>query len=226
MNPFSSNKEQPGDYYPEKPAEVTVTPEPKVTKDGPSPLKVAAVGAGTVFAIAHLGLLGYVLKRPQPEPTPQVPTINIPRGPYSSYKIEAGKDGYTIEYRANDPKVLKGERSLDLDKHKKGFFGGETDEKRTEYRMDEYTMEGTRNMGGGEITLEGKSAKDIECIVADAGARSQGAMAGTAISAGLVAPALVNIPYIGWLAGGWAMLLGNKAGSELGSQVGEVFNDC
>ena len=86
-------------------------------------------------------------------------------------------------------------------------------------------MDGTRNMGGA-TTEGGKSAKDIECIVADAGARSQGAMAGSAIAAGVAVPAVSGIPYIGWLAGGWALLLGQKAGSELGSQVGEVFNDC
>ena len=62
-------------------------------------------------------------------------------------QFEAGKDGYRIEYRANDPKVLESERSFDLDKEKKGFFGGGT-EQRTEYRRDQYTMEGTRNMGG------------------------------------------------------------------------------
>ena len=81
---------------------------------------------------------------------------------------------------------------------------------------------------GGAVTQgeEGKSAKEVECIVADAGARSQGAMAGTSIAAGLVVPAVSSIPYVGWLAGGWALLLGQQAGSELGSQVGEVFNDC
>ena len=147
-----------------------------------------------------------------------------PRGPYSSYKIEAGRDGYRIEYRADDPKVLESERSLDLDKEKRGFFGGGT-EQRQEYRRDQYTREGTRNIGGA-TTEEGKSAKDIECIVADAGARSQGAMAGSAIAAGAAAPALSSIPYVGWLAGGWALLLGQKVGSELGSQVGQVFNDC
>ena len=86
-------------------------------------------------------------------------------------------------------------------------------------------MDGTRNMGGG-TTEQGKSAKEVECIVADAGARSQGAMAGSAIAAGVAVPALSGVPYIGWLAGGWALLLGQKAGSEMGSQVGQVFNDC
>jgi len=37
---------------------------------------------------------------------------------------------------------------------------------------------------------------------------------------------VMNIPYIGWLASGWALLLGQKMGSEAGSQVGKVFNDC
>ena len=181
--------------------------------------------AGALFAISHLGLLGYLIDR-KAEP-PSVPAINIPRGPYSSYKIKAGKDGYEIEYRANDPKVLESERSLDLDKEKQGFFGGGS-EQRTEYRRDQYTMEGVRNMGGA-ATLDGEgkqNAKSAECIAADAGARSQGAMAGTSIAAGLAVPAVASIPYVGWLAGGWALLLGQKIGSEAGSQVGQVFNDC
>ena len=209
MSIFNHEKE---DYIP-------ATTEPKK----PSGWKIMISTAGALFAISHLGLLGYLIDR-KAEP-PSVPTINLPRGPYSSYKIEAGKDGYKIEYRANDPKVLESERSLDLDKNKKGFFGSSS-EQRTEYRRDQYTMDGTRNIGGA-IDAEGKSnAKTAECIAADAGARSQGAMAGSAIAAGVAVPAVSSIPYVGWLAGGWALLLGQKAGSELGSQVGEVFNDC
>ena len=188
-------------------------------------LKIAAGVVGGAFALAHIGLLGYVIHRPKQPRVPQVPTIQIPQGtPYSSYKLEATKDGYSIEYKANDPAILESHRSLNLDKDKKGMFGG-SHERRTEYRSDQYTMDGTRNMGGA-TTAEGKSAKEVECIVADAGARSQGAMAASAIAAGVAVPALSSVPYIGWLAGGWALLLGQKAGSELGSQVGEVFNDC
>lgn len=191
-----------------------------------SPLKTIAIVAGSLFALSHIGLLGYVL-RPQESPVQQPPTFNLPRGPYSSYRIKAGKDGYEIEYRADDPKVLSSERSLDVDKNKKGWFGGGS-EKRNEYRRDEYTREGTRNMGAGGAVEdgEGKSAKEIECIVADAGARSQGATVGSVLATGLAVPALSSIPYVGFLAGGWALLLGQKAGSELGSQVGTVFNDC
>ena len=87
-------------------------------------------------------------------------------------------------------------------------------------------MEGVRNMGGASLPGEGKSAEDVECIVADAGARSQGAMAGTAISTGLLAPAVMNIPYVGWLAAGWVNLLGQNIGSSAGSLVNSAISDC
>jgi hypothetical protein len=51
-------------------------------------------------------------------------------------------------------------------------------------------------------------------------------MAGSSLAAGLAVPAVSSVPYVGWLAGGWALLLGQNIGSEVGSQVGSVFNDC
>ena len=187
-------------------------------------LKWTAISIGSVVAIAHIGVLGHLVRR-EPDRI-QVPTINIPRGtPYSSYKIEAGKDGYTIEYKANDPAILESQRSLHLDQDKKGLFGGRTEQRR-EWRRDQYTAEGVRNIGGAATDGEGKSAKDIECIVADAGARSQGAMAGSAVATGVLVPAVVNIPYIGWLAAGWAALLGNNIGSSAGSLVNSAISDC
>ena len=187
------------------------------------PIKTIGLALLGLVGVSHIGLLGYVVNN-QKENVAQPPTINIPHGPYSSYRIKAGKDGYEIEFRANDPKILESERSSNVDNNRRGLFGGGS-EKRSEYRRDQYTQEGYRNLQGGDLG-EGKSAKDIECIVADAGARSQGAMAGTAISTGVLVPAVMNIPYIGWLAAGWATLLGQKVGSEIGSEVGSAFNDC
>ena len=189
-------------------------------------LKWTAISVGSIVAIAHIGVLGHLVRR-EPDRV-QVPTINIPRGtPYSSYKIEAGKDGYTIEYKANDPAILESQRSLDLDKQSSGLFGSNKSEVRSEYRQDQYTMEGTRNMGGGEIGELGKTGGvSAECIAADAGARSQGAMAGTSVAAGVLVPAVMNIPYIGWLASGWALLLGQNIGSAAGSTVNSMISDC
>ena len=208
MNLFSSEKEVTTEQHKEK----------------PSGFKIFVATVGALFAVSHVGLLGYILRQPQ---TPQVPTINIPKGDYSSYELHAGPDGYSIKYKANDPAILNSEKSLELLKQKKGLFGPNA-ERRSEYSHHQYTMDGVRNIGGA-ITqdAEGKSlAKSEECIRADAGARSQGAMAGTSIAAGIAVPAVSSIPYIGWLAGGWAMLLGQNIGSEVGSQVGEAFTDC
>ena len=93
-------------------------------------LKYLGIGLGAIVGVAHIGVLGHLIRQ-QPDKVIQVPTINIPSGtPYSSYKIEAGKDGYTIEYKANDPAILESQRSLSLDKEKKGLFGGGTEVRR------------------------------------------------------------------------------------------------
>jgi len=201
--------------------------KPEVTEHVPSktprksPVKGIAIALGALVGVAHIGVLGHLLNATRP----QYPVINFPQGDYSSYKVEATKDGYRIEYKANDPAILESHRSLNLNKHKEGFFGATT-EMRRELRSDQYTMDGVRNLGGA-VNGEGKNlAKTEECIRADAGARSQGAMAGTAISAGLIVPAVTSIPYVGWLAGGWALLLGQKMGSDIGSEVGSAFSDC
>ena len=191
--------------------------------------KWTALGLGGVVAVAHIGVLGHLINSTNQKPV--MPSINLPTGPYSSYDVNVGKDGYSIRYNANDPKTLKSERTLDLDaqKSKSGFFGSEsyTNENRKEWRIDEYTAEGYRNVQGGARPDLGKSdAKSAECIAADAGARSQGAMAGTSIAAGAIVPAVTGIPYVGWLASGWALLLGQKVGESAGSTVGGIFNDC
>ena len=199
----------------------TDSPEVETPTQKKYPVKNIAIGLGIVFGVAHIGILGHLLNSIRP----QYPVINFPSGDYSSYKVEATRDGYKIEYKANDPRVLESERSLLVDQNKRGLFGG-GDVKRREFRRDEYTMDGSRNIGGA-VNGEGKlGAKSEECIRADAGARSQGAMAGTSIAAGALVPAVVNIPYVGWLAAGWVALLGGRIGSSVGSQVGKVFNDC
>ena len=177
------------------------------------PFKWIALGVGTLFGVAHIGILGHLMNKNN------LPVINLPVGNYTSYEVHAGKDGYSIRYNANDPKVMK--VTKDIDK-KNGFLGigGKTNI----IQQEEYTMDGARHLG---VDSEGKlTAKQIECIKAEGGAESQGAMAGASITAGAIVPAIVGIPYVGWLAAGWATLLGQKAGSHIGSEVSSIFNDC
>ena len=186
-------------------------------------LKPIALSLGVAFGVAHIGVLGHLINATRPE----FPVINFPTGDYASYRMRADKNGYSIEYKANDPTVMNSNRAVQKNTAKEGLFGGNHIESYREVRRDEYTMDGARNLGGSVSDAQGKHlAKTEECIRADAGARSQGAMAGTAISAGVVVPAVASIPYVGWLASGWALLLGQRAGSEIGAEVGSAFNDC
>ena len=191
----------------------------QVTEHVPSksPVKVIALALGSAFAFAHLGLLGYVINRPEEPKLPQVPTINIPRGEYSSYKIKAGKDGYEIEYKANDPAILESQRSLSSDSTKKGLFGGGT-ESRREWRRDQFTMDGTRNLGGATDD-EGKlTAKRLECIKAEGGGESTGRIVGASLGAA-AAPWFTSIPYVGWVAAGWIAMFGQDKGAEIGGEL-------
>ena len=115
-----------------------------------STFKLCALSIGGVIAFAHIGALGHLIR----SKGPQYPVINFPAGNYSSYKVEAGKEGYSIEYRANDPAILESQKSLSLDKTKRGLFGG-GNESRREWRKDQYTMDGTRTLGGAVLDSEG-----------------------------------------------------------------------
>ena len=102
-----------------------------------------------------------------------------------------------------------------------GFFGiGGNSVVVTE---EEYTMDGGRHLQGGDL---GKlTAKNLECLKSEGAGESTGGMIGACMTAGL-APVLTSIPYVGWLAAGWATLLGQNVGSELGGEIATSFNDC
>ena len=47
------------------------------------------------------------------------PNLNLPVGPYTSYRVVAKQDGYSISYKANDPKILARTKLVD---DEKGLF--------------------------------------------------------------------------------------------------------
>ena len=197
--------------------ETTPTSETRVKKQQPpkpqrSPFKWAALTVGTVFGIAHLGVLGHLLNRSQ------LPIINLPVGDYTAYQVDAHKDGYRIQYRANDPRVMDKNKVL---VKKNGFFGIGGDTKIVQ--QEEYTMDGAQHLQGGEV---GKlTAKKIECIKAEGGGENAGRLVGTSIGAS-AAPMFSGIPYIGWLAAGWVAIFSGNTGAEIGGEVATMMKDC
>ena len=66
-------------------------------------IKWISIGVvGSLFAVSHLGMIGYIATR---KTESQLPKIDIPVTPYTSYAISASKDGYKLSYQANDPKT-------------------------------------------------------------------------------------------------------------------------
>ena len=179
------------------------------------PLKWLVIGVGTVVGVAHIGVLGHVMTAMQPPEVP-LPPVND----YSSYRIIVTPDGgYQIEYIGNDPRVLENETNID---RRPGFlgFGGSN---RT-HTTRQFTQDGSRNQGG--VTDEGKlTAEDIACIEAAGGGRSSGAIVGGSIAA-TAAPTLTAIPYVGWLAAGWATMLGTDIGGDIGAGAAQIIKGC
>ena len=177
-----------------------------------SPFKWAALTVGTLFGVAHLGILGHIINKKD------IPIINLPVGDYTSYSVDAGTDGYSIRYNSNDPKVMGVRKSLDK---KNGFFGiGGTTNLITE---EEYTMDGARHLQGGEV---GKlTAQNLECIKAEGAGESTGRMVGASVGAA-AAPWFTSIPYVGWLVSGWIVMLGQDKGAEIGGELATTMKDC
>lgn len=177
-------------------------------------LKRVAVGSAVIVGVAHIGVLGHLIR------VGEVSTVTLPPvNDYTSYRIVATRDGYTIEYIGNDPRVLQNDTEVD---GKPGFFGiGGSNRTRT---VRQFTQDGSRNTSGEDD--EGKlSAQDIACIEAAGGGRSNGALVGGSVAA-TAAPALMSIPYVGWLAAGWATLLGTDIGGNVGATVATTIKGC
>ena len=188
--------------------EISITPEPPKK----SIFKWVVLGVGTVFGVAHIGVLGHLMDRTQ------IPKIDLPLNDYSSYVIRAGKDGYTIEYKGNDPKIMTTTKDI---RKSNGLFGIGGKSEITTY--EQYTMDGARNTGGGAL---GKlSAKREECIKAAGGGESTGRIVGASVGAS-AASFVTGIPYIGWVAAGWLAMFGQDKGGEIGAEMATMMEDC
>ena len=171
-----------------------------------------ALGLGGLIGISHIGMIGSLSNRQS-----KLPSINLPVGPYTSYKAEVGHNGYKIEYKANDPKVMHVERDV---KKKGGFLGlANNIEKVTE----QYTMDGAIHHKPTTTTISSNGGKSEACIKAIGGAEGTGRLVGSSIGAS-AAPALSGIPFVGWVAAGWVTMFSGNQGAEIGGSMAEDLN--
>ena len=102
--------------------------------------KWIGISLGTLLGVSHIGMIGYVATKNKD----QVPSLDIPVGDYTSYVVQANKEGYKISYTANDPKTAYITKDI---KTKGGFLGLATE---TTKVAEEYFMDGKTNQGGPE----------------------------------------------------------------------------
>ncbi len=187
---------------------------------------------GSLFAVSHLGMIGYIATRTKEAP---LPSVDLPVGPYTSYKVSVSDEGYAISYSANDPK--KAFITKDI-KEKAGFLGLANN---TTQITEEYFMDGKTNQGGPVSNnrswidnppglTQGQAAEigaeRIACIKAIGSGEGTGRVVGTSIGAA-AAPTLSSIPFVGWVAAGWVAMFGGNQGAEIGGNMAEdMSKDC
>ena len=174
--------------------------------------KWLAISLGTAVGLGHIGMIGLLANRNQ------FPQLNLPIGEYTSYSVRAGKDGYAINYRANDPLRLGVRKSVE---RPAGFLG--FGKSKTTFE-EQYTMDGARHLqdrDAGKI-----SAAKAKCIKAAGGGEQTGRIVGGSVGAAVGTSGLASIPYVGWVLAGAATMLGMEQGGEIGGQMARDFAGC
>jgi len=194
--------------------------------------KWIGISLGTLLGISHIGMISFVATR---QTEPPLPSVDLPVGPYTSYKVSVSDEGYAISYKANDPKTAYITKDI---KEKGGFLGLANN---TTKIAEEYFMDGQTNQGGAVSNtrswLDQKpgltneqaaaiSAERIACIKAIGSGEGTGRVVGTSIGAA-AAPSLSTIPFVGWVAAGWVAMFGGNQGAEIGGNMAEdMSKDC
>ena len=192
--------------------------------------KWVAIGViGSLFALSHIGMIGMLAKKES-----KFPEINVPVGDYTSYNVMAGKDGYSINYKANDPTVMSVNKDI---KSKGGFLGLANN---TTKVTEEYVMDGAYHQGGptsnhrswqDPATLGARdnqkkiSARTVACIEAAGGGRSTGKLVGGSIGAS-VGSGLASVPFVGWVLAGASTMMGMEQGGKIGADMAQIGKDC
>ena len=168
----------------------------------------------SILGISNLSLMNTLVSQKFKSP---FPNLNLPVGPYTSYRVVTSEKGYSISYKANDPKILARTKLVD---EEKGLF-----KKDSKLSLREtYTM---NDSGGSNSSKEGSvmTDKDIACIKVEGSGNATGRVVGASVGV-KAAPVVSNIPIVGWLAAGLVTMFAQDKASEIGGDIAKNYNDC
>ena len=181
-----------------------------------SVLKKATVGLVVLIGVVNIGaLVGHSIRKPIRHVESQI--TYPPVGDYTTYTVIVNPDGsYTIDYRSHDPRIVDTETYVDSSNGAFGIGGRST---------TQITRSHIAGESGGVVEEGKNNARSEECIKAEGGGESNGALVGASVASGL-APLVTGIPYIGWLASGWVMMFGTDLGSSVGGEIASTLKGC
>ncbi len=174
--------------------------------------KWIGISLGSLVGLSHIGMIGMIANRPQ-----NLPTLNLPVGEYTSYKAKVNKEGYEVEYKANDPKTVWVNQEV---KKKAGFLGLGNNTTRV---VKQVPVDGSLSNSNKITDPTVASAKSEACIEAIGGGKQSGRLVGASVGAA-VAPSLTSIPFVGWVLAGAATMMGMDGGADIGGQMVEDLN--
>ena len=167
----------------------------------------------SILGLSNLSLVNTLVSHKFKRP---YPNLNLPVGPYTSYRVVTSEKGYRISYKANDPKILARTKLVD---EEKGLF-----KKDSKLSLREtYTMnsESSSQQSEGSVMTD----KDIACIKVDGSGNVTGSVVGASVGV-KAAPMVSNIPIVGWLAAGLVTMFAQDKASEIGGDIAKNYNDC
>ena len=169
--------------------------------------KFIGYSLGTLIGISHIGMIGMIARRES------LPKINLPIGEYTSYHVQANKEGYSIQYRAHDPRVLVKSEHVD---RPAGLLG--LGKKKVAIH-EQYYISPSESKGGG------LDPKTIACIKKKGGGEQTGRLVGGSLgTAAVTNTGLASVPIVGWVLAGAVTMMGMDQGAEIGGQMAEDFS--
>jgi len=172
--------------------------------------KWIGISLGTLLGISHIGMIGMIARKES------FPKLKLPIGEYTSYSVIANKEGYTINYRAHDPRVLIKNEGVE---RPGGFLGlGKT----RITKHEQYYVSPSQSDSGG------MSPEMIACIKKKGSGEGTGRLVGGAAGTAVVTQTgMASIPIIGWVLAGATTMMGMDQGAEIGGQMAaDLAKEC
>ena len=173
--------------------------------------KWIGISLGTLLGISHIGMIGMIARKES------FPKLNLPINDYTSYSVVANKEGYSINYRAHDPRVLVKSEGVEKPSGFLGFGKAKIS------KHEQYYVSPSQSKSGS-----GMSPEMIACIKKKGGGEQTGRLVGGGLgTAAVTSTGIGSIPIVGWVLAGAATMVGMDQGAEIGGRMaGDLAKEC